>query len=150
MKILLIIMALILSACMNGDKREEETNLIEINLENKTSIKMPDDFIQKNGLYGRYFTNFKSEILIQEFSDNENFIEKLFEGLNFYKPSKYSIREEHILEKINQNEFIVIRKKGEENKIIRLKIIKEDNHNSFIAITTKVDDNGKLYEEICK
>lgn len=154
MKILFLLLAFILSGC-SSDISDNKDNYKDMSQYAYTDfsddimdLQVSKHYAEKNGSYGIYFTDYRNIIFIKEIDENEDLLEELINGLNFYNVKDFPLDGKYSLEKISSDKYNLYREVGD-FKSSKIKL-KNKNGKVLILLVTSKDDVGELYDEVTK
>lgn len=155
MKILLLLLAFILSGCANdiSDKKDNYKNMSQYAYTDFSKeimdLQVSKHYAEKNGSYGIYFTDYKNIIFVREINKNEDLQEELINGLNFYNVKDFPLDGKYNLEKISNDEYKLYSDAGDFNSS-KIKLINKNGKVLILLVTSKDNDAGELYDEVTK
>lgn len=139
----IIFMFLIISCSKEAINKEYE--YIEINSEK--SLRLPKNWSKKTGIYGQYYTDFESLIIINDDFDND-WEYTLLQSINFYRPDLISLNDKILNKDENSNQIIL---EGKKDIFIfsRILILKDKNYMITVLSNSK-EKSHEIFEEIFK
>ncbi len=155
MKILILLLAFILSGCANdiSDKKEDYKDMSQYAYTDFSQeimdLQVPKHYAEKNGSYGIYFTDYKNIIFVREIDENEDLQEELINGLNFYNVKDFPLDGKYSLEKMSNDEYNLSSNIGD-FKSSKIKLRNKRGKVLILLVTSKEDDVGELYDEVTK